>query len=171
MSTLKSPNVANLDSSPPVHPDVSQLGGRVRIACGTLPVPIADADSGDIILLERLPVNCVPLSIMIFNETLDSASSLTVDVGVYDNAATAAAKDANVFATLVTTFQSDNFVGVDMIVEAGDAAMILYGQKLWEWAGDSTDPGGLYHIALTIVTVAGTQVAGDISWRILYSID
>ena len=171
MTTFKSANVTNLDADPVVAPDVSQLGGRIRIAIGTMELTTADLDSADIIILDRFPSNSVPIAITIWNDDVDSGNAVVVDCGIYTTSGTA--KDSNAFATLLTTLQAAvvTAAGTEILGEAGAAATALIGQKLWEWAGDATDPGGLLDIALTVTTAAGTAVAGTLSYRIYYSID
>ena len=43
------------------------------------------------------------------------------------------------------------------------------GQKMYELAGDSTDPGGYYYIAATMSAAGGT--AGTMSWNISYVVN
>jgi len=42
-------------------------------------------------------------------------------------------------------------------------------QKLWELAGDSTDPGGYYYVAITFDATGGT--AGTLAWNINYVVN
>ena len=43
------------------------------------------------------------------------------------------------------------------------------GKKMYELAGDSSDPGGYYYIAVTFSAAGGT--AGTLSWNISYVVN
>jgi len=167
-TTKYSANVTNLRATPRVLPDVSVLGGRVRVACGTMELATTDIDTiDDIIVLDRLPSNAVPLSITLWMDEMGDAG--TADCGVYDTAGVV--KDANAFSTETVMNAADvSGDGIDVIVTTA-ANIVNMGKKLWEWGGDSTDPGGLLDICLTFVAAMTTPVAGSLSYRITYSID
>jgi len=49
-----------------------------------------------------------------------------------------------------------------------DAAGAKMSKALWEWVGETTDPGILYDISLTVTTIAATGAAGTISFVLMY---
>ena len=167
MPQVYGPNITNLRLTPITLPDVSVLGGRVRGACGTIALGTGDFDDDDIIHLERIPTNAVIVSIKLWSDDLDGSTGLVFDVGVYDNADTPAVKDRDAFATLLTAFQSVT-TGLEVLAEVTPENIA---KRLWQYAGDTTDPGGYYHISITIETVASSAQAGDVSWVIQYMID
>ena len=50
-----------------------------------------------------------------------------------------------------------------------EATINTVGQKLWEIAGLSSDPGGLLYISITFSATGGT--AGTLSWNINYAVN
>ena len=94
MPTFDSSEIANLVASPPVHTDVGQWGGRLRVVGGAF-----EMDSGiisaDVIRLARLPVNARVWKIELGADNLGNAA--TFDVGVYETNGTVV--DADEFAS------------------------------------------------------------------------
>lgn len=164
MTTKKSTEITNLDASPVVKLTHHNLDGILRIATGTVALLTTDIDDDDIIILARLKTNVSVVSIKIFNDALDAGSALDYDCGIYTTAGVVVDRDA--YASSVNSLVTANLVGQEVVNEARNITGM--GQFLWEDAGQSTDPGGHYDIALTIETVAATAAAGDLGWQILY---
>ena len=149
---------------------VAGYGGRQRVITGNFEVATTDIDASDIIVLARLPANAVVTSIKLSSDALDAGSSLTFDVGIYDE--NQAVLSLDIFATDSTIFQSATAApGTEMRYEFSSNTD-TQGDRLWELGGVSTDPGGLmYDIAITFVLVAATAAAGTIGYEIFYTID
>lgn len=163
MTTKKSQTITDLDAKPLVKQPPRLISGRVRVAMGTVALVTGDLDANDIIVLTRLPTNAALLSLVLFND--DLGTSLTLDVGLYETDGTV--KDVDAYASAYES-GTVSTAGVELLNEARDINNM--GERIWQDAGDSTDPGGHYDIAATVVT-SSTPAAGDLSWRILYVID
>ena len=77
------------------------------------------------------------------------------------------AKDDDCYASAITDLRAAVVAGTEVAFEARN--INLMGQKVYEDAGDTTDPGGYYLIGL-ICDAAG-DTAGDLSWLIPYIVD
>lgn len=173
MATVYGPNVTNIRADPPVKNSVAVLGARVRAACGTKALLSTNILISNVVVMERLPTNACILAIYLFADDLEGDGTsplLTANVGVHTTAGVA--KDADVYATLITTFQAASVAGsTNFAFEARNITKM--GNTLWQDAGDSTapDPGTYYDITLTWAASARNAEAGDISWMIVYTID
>ena len=123
----------------------------MRVACGTIALVAGDLSAADTIMLAQVPTNAAVVSIKLFN---DADGNVT-------------AKDDDCYASAITDFRGAVVVGTEVAFEARNVN--LMGQKVYEDAGDSTDPGGYYLIGL-ICDAAG-DTAGDLSWLITYIVD
>jgi hypothetical protein len=167
MANVNSTLVTNFLASPPVHNPTYQLGGSMRVACGTIALAAGDLSAADTIMLAQVPTNAAVVSIKLFNDDLDSGTTITTDVGLYTADGNVTAKDDDCYASAITDFRGAVVVGTEVAFEARNVN--LMGQKVYEDAGDSTDPGGYYLIGL-ICDAAG-NTAGDLSWLITYVVD
>jgi hypothetical protein len=139
----------------------------MRVACGTIALAAGDLSAADTIMLAQVPTNAAVVSIKLFNDDLDSGTTITTDVGLYTADGNVTAKDDDCYASAITDFRGAVVVGTEVAFEARNVN--LMGQKVYEDAGDSTDPGGYYLIGL-ICDAAG-NTAGDLSWLITYVVD
>ena len=168
MATQNSDLVANYEAVPQVANDAQELEGKVRVAQGSVAVASDGTGSGDIIMLAPIPSNAAITSIKLAADDLDSNGSpaLAWDVGVYTSGGTV--KDVDAFATAITLGQAATAF-TEYAFEARNINEC--GQKLWQDAADTSDPGGVYYVALTIQTAAATGAAGDLSFIIEYVVD
>ena len=107
-------------------------------------------------MLAPIPSNATVPHIFVGSDTLGGSN--TFNVGIYTDAGVV--KDEDVFATAV----ADAGAMADVRFEA--ANINTCGQKMYELAGDSSDPGGYYYIAVTMAAAGGTE--GDLSFIIHY---
>ena len=154
MGTKNTDLVANFEASPQVANNSAELHGVLRTAHGTV-----ELAAGDIVMLAPIPSNAAVPSLFIGSDTL--GGSCTFNVGIYKTDGTV--KDEDVFATAV----ADAAAMADVRFEAAD--IDTAGKKMYELAGDSTDPGGYYYIAATMAAAGGT--AGTMSWNITYVVN
>ena len=159
MGTKNTSLVTNFEATPPTLNDSSLLHGRVRIAQGTVALAAGDTNDNDIVMLAPIPSNASVPHIFIGSDTF--GGSATFNVGIYTTAGVV--KDEDVFATAV----ADAGAMADVRHEVAD--INTCGQKMYELAGDSTDPGGFYYIAATLHAEGGT--GGDMSFIIHYIVD
>ena len=159
MGTKNSDLVANYEAAPQVANDAALLHGVIRVAQGTIALAAGDSDNDDVVMLAPIPSNAVVSSIFIGSDTL--GGSCTFNVGIYTSAGVV--KDEDVFATAV----ADAGAMADVRFEAAD--INTAGKKMWELAGDSSDPGGVFYVAATMAAAGGT--AGDMSFNIHYVVN
>ena len=159
MGTKNTDLVANFEATPQVKNNAAELHGVLRTAHGTVELDTGDSDNDDIVMLAPIPSNAVVPSLFIGSDSF--GGSCTFNVGIYTTDGTV--KDEDVFATDV----ADGAAMADVRFEAAD--INTAGQKMFELAGDTTDPGGYYYIAVTMSAAGGT--AGTLSWNISYVVN
>ena len=159
MGTKNTDLVANFEASPQVANNAAELHGVLRTANGTVELAAGDSDNDDIVMLAPIPSNASVSSLFIGSDSL--GGSCTFNVGIYKTDGTV--KDEDVFATAVL----DGAAMADVRFEAAD--IDTAGQKMYELAGDTSDPGGYYYIAATMSAAGGT--AGTMSWNISYVVN
>jgi len=167
MANVNQTLVTNFLADPPTMNPVRQLHGRMRVACGTIALAAGDVSAGDTIMLAPIPTNAAVISIKIYNDDLDSGSTVTMHCGLYTADGNVTAKDVDAYASATTDLRAAVIVGTEVAFEARN--INLMGQRVWEDAGDSTDPGGFYLIGLE--TDAAGDTAGDLSFVITYVVD
>ena len=149
MTTKNTDLVANFEATPPVANNAAELAGVVRTAHGSVELAAGDSTDNDIVMLAPIPSNAAVPQLFIGSDTF--GGSCTFNVGLYTTAG--AVKDEDAFATSVA-----------------DAADLNTGsKKVWELAGDSSDPGGYYYVAITFDATGGT--AGSLNWNINYVVN
>ena len=159
MGTKNTDLVANFEATPQIPNNAAELHGVLRVAQGTVELAAGDSDNNDIVMLAPIPSNASVPQLFIGSDTL--GGSCTFNVGIYTTAG--AVKDEDVFATAV----ADAGAMADVRFEA--ANIETAGKKMYELAGDSTEPGGYYYIAATMAADGGT--IGTMSWNITYVIN
>lgn len=159
MSTKYSPEVTNARADPVVLNEAAKTGARKRTYTGVISLATADIDITDIVVLARVPTNVRVQDIRIKNSAL-AASGITFKAGVYTTAGVV--KDDDAYGATQT-----GLAAVQSIWTTADKRLAANANKyLWEDAGDTSDPGGLYDIAITIDTAAVTPAAGTLAYYI-----
>ena len=159
MTTKNTDLVANFEASPQVANSAAELAGVLRTAHGSVELAAGDSTDNDIVMLAPIPSNAaVP---QLFVGADDLGGSCTYNVGIYTSAGVV--KDEDVFATTV----ADDAALADVRFEA--ANIDTSRKKMWELAGDTTDPGGYFYIAVTFAATGGT--AGTLAWNINYVVN
>jgi len=159
MGTKNTDLVANFEATPQVKNNAAELHGVLRTAHGTVELAAGDSDNDDVVMLAPIPSNAAVPSLFIGSDTL--GGSCTFNVGIYTTDGTV--KDEDVFASAV----ADEAAMADVRFEA--ANIDTASKKMYELAGDTTDPGGHYYIAATMAAAGGT--AGTMSWNISYVVN
>ena len=159
MTTKNTDLVANFEATPQVANSAAELAGVLRTAHGSVELAAGDSTDNDIVMLAPVPSNAAVPTLFVGSDTF--GGSCTFNVGIYTSAGVV--KDEDVFATSV----ADAAAMADVRYEAAD--LNTGSQKLWELAGDSSDPGGYYYIAITFDATGGT--AGTLNWNISYVVD
>ena len=159
MGTKNTDLVSNYEATPSVANNAAELHGVMRTAHGTVELASGDSDDNDIVMLAPIPSNAAVPSLFIGSDTF--GGSCTFNVGIYTTDGTV--KDEDVFASTV----ADAAAMADVRFEAAD--IDTASKKMWELAGDSSDPGGYYYVAATMAAAGGT--AGTMSWNIHYIVN
>ena len=159
MTTKNTDLVANFEASPQVLNNAAELHGVLRVAQGTVELAAGDSTDNDIVMLAPIPTNASIPQLFVGSDTF--GGSCTFNVGLYTSAGVV--KDEDCFATSV----ADAAALADVRHEV--ANLTTTGQKVWEIAGDSSDPGGYYYVAITFNATGGT--AGTLSWNISYAVN
>ena len=159
MGTKNTDLVANFEASPQVLNNAAELHGVLRVAQGTVELAAGDSTDNDIVMLAPIPSNAAVPQLFIGSDTF--GGSCTFNVGIYQTDGTV--KDEDVFASSV----ADAAALTDVRFEAAD--LNTGSKKLWELAGDSTDPGGYFYVAITFNATGGT--AGTLAWNINYVVN
>ena len=167
MGTVNGTLVSNFEAAGTLS-SPQLLHGRVRVAQGSIALSTGDLDASDIVHLAPIPSNAAILSIKVASDDLDSNGTPTLawNIGVYTSAGVV--KDADAFASAVTLGQAATAF-TEYAFEARDISET--GQKLYQDATDTSDPGGFYYVSLTASTGAATAAAGDIAFIIEYVVD
>ena len=165
MANVNTDIVTNFVATPQVKNDSQQLHGVKRIAQGTIALAAGDLSATDTVMLAPIPTNASISSIKLFNDDLDSGSTNTTYVGLYST--DIAAGDADAYASAITDLRGAVTTGTEVAFEARNINKC--GQKVWEDAGQSSDPGGYYYVGLLFDAAGDT--AGDLSFVIEYTVD
>lgn len=147
--------------------------GKVRVAQGAVAVATTSLDDvGDVIMLCGLPTGAVVTSIRLASDDLDSNVSplLAFNLGLYPefDSAVAAAKDADTYASAITLGQAATAF-TEYAFEA--RGIEECGEKVYEDAGDTTDPDDVYYLGLSVSAAAATAAAGDIAFIVEYVVE
>ena len=165
MANVNTDIVTNFVATPQVKNDSQQLHGVKRIAQGTIALAAGDLSATDTVMLAPIPTNASNSSIKLYNDDLDSASTNTTDVGLWTTDIVAVDDDA--YASAITDLRGAVTTGTEVAFEARNFNKM--GQKVWEDAGQSSDPGGYYYVGLLFDAAGDT--AGDLSFVIEYTVD
>jgi hypothetical protein len=159
MTTKNTNLVANFEATPQVANNSAELAGVLRTAHGSVELAAGDSTDDDIVMLAPIPSNAAVPQLFVGSDTL--GGSCTFNVGIYETDGTV--KDEDVFASSV----ADEAALADVRFEAAD--LNTASKKLWELAGDTSDPGGYYYVAITFNATGGT--AGTLAWNINYIVN
>lgn len=160
----KSTAITNLDSTPPVMNGFHLMGGRVHEAVATVEIAAADC-ANSVYRMVRVHSSWRICNIIRYNDAITSGTDY--DVGLYETAENGGAvKNINCFADAVS-LASGVVVGIEDLYEAGgDEGVEDLEKRVFEFAGESTDPNRFYDLCYTGVTPGSG--AGTLSVRVQY---
>ena len=164
MANVNTGLITNFEAVPQVKNAAHELHGVKRVAQGTIALAAGDLSSSDTVMLAPVPTNASITSIKLFNDDLDSGSTNTCDVGIFN---TEGAVDDDAYASAITDLRGAVTTGTEVAFEARNINAM--GQQVWEDAGASSDPGGFYYIGLTFDAAGDT--GGDLSFIIEYVVN
>jgi hypothetical protein len=173
-TTVKGTLITSLEAKPFVQGPVGSNGGNLKAAVTTTEIATTSIDEvNDVVLVLPLPADARLISLVLFNDDLDTNGSpgLVVHVGGFYGhdvigQTSGTVIDADGIASSITTLQAANTTGVELIGEANPIEDI--GKPLFDIMGLTTNPGGTIYIGLTVTVIAATAAAGTITLRALY---
>ena len=163
--SVKTTAITNLDAKPPVR--TTNYGATKQTLFGS--VAFADAvTSGSTYLLARLPSHTRLQSIKVW---LDAAkTTFTGDITLYYSDTWQDGTDANAGTGAVaahvykTAYAMAALVTPTEVYLGGNITGANLGKRLWEDAGLTTDPGGMFDIV--VVTTATNSGAGQFNMTV-----
>ena len=164
MANVNTDLVTNFVAIPQVLNSAQQLHGVKRVAQGTIALAAGDLSATDTVMLAPIPSNASITSIKLFNDDLDSSTVITADVGLYKQDLSVV--DADAYASAITDLRAAVKTGTEVAFEARDINKM--GQKVWQDAGLSSDPGLTYFVGISFPAAGDT--AGDLSFVIEYTV-
>lgn len=162
MANVNTDLVTNFVAVPQVLNSASQLHGVKRVATGTIALAAGDLSANDTVMLAPIPSNASITSIKLFNDDLDSGTTNTADVGLYNTDLSVV--DADAYASAITDLRGAVKTGTEVAFEARDINKM--GQKVWQDAGLTSDPALTYFVGIGFPAAGDT--AGDLSFVIEY---
>jgi hypothetical protein len=166
MANVNTDLVANFVAVPQVLNPAQELHGVKRIAQGSIALVAGDLSANDTVMLAPIPSNASISSIKLVNDDLDSGSTITADVGLYNTDLSVV--DADAYASAITALRAAVAApGTEVAFEARDHNKT--GQKVWQDAGLSVDPGALTYFVGINFPAAG-DTSGDLSFIIEYTV-
>ena len=179
MATVKSVEITNLDATPRTTLEAASGGGKLRVWMDTIAAGTGDLDNNDIIVMAQIPSNAKLVSMKIYNDDLDGATSAAFNVGLYNGPQAytisgtttdaAAVIDEDCYVTASTQFQGAVTAPVELLAETRNVNAIA--NFVWEDGGLAQDPGVPLRIAITMSATPGSAAAGDITMVVQYVVD
>ena len=179
MATVKSVEITNLDATPRTTLEAASGGGKLRVWMDTIAAGTGDLDNNDIIVMAQIPSNAKLVSMKIYNDDLDGATSAAFNVGLYNGPQAytisgtttdaAAVIDEDCYVTASTQFQGAVTTPSELLAETRNINAIA--NFVWEDGGLAEDPGVPLRIAITMSATPGSAAAGDITMVVKYVVD
>ena len=179
MATVKSVEITNLDATPRTTLEAASGGGKLRVWMDTIAAGTGDLDNNDIIVMAQIPSNAKLVSMKIYNDDLDGATSAAFNVGLYNGPQAytisgtttdaAAVIDEDCYVTASTQFQGAVTTPSELLAETRNINAIA--NFVWEDGGLAQDPGVPLRIAITMSATPGSAAAGDITMVVQYVVD
>lgn len=158
VNTKSAPLVA-ADSDPQETTHSYEANGSVRASCGAVEIAAGDSN-GSVFRMVRLPSNARIVDWMVNNDTMTGATDYDLGLYVVDDGAVVdkdiLADGLNLATGAAHTKSADSILGPEKVND-----------RLWELAGETTDPGGQYDVCLTANAVG--SAAGDASLEVLWT--
>ena len=179
MATAKSVEITNLDATPRTTLEAASGGGKLRVWMDTIAAGTGDLDDNDIMVMAQVPSNAKLVSLQIYNDDLDGATSAAFNVGLYNGPQAytisgtttdaAAVIDEDCYVPASTQFQGAVTDPVELLAETRNVNAIA--NFVWEDGGLAQDPGVPLRIAITMSATPGSAAAGDITMVVQYVVD
>ena len=179
MATAKGVEITNLDATPRTTLEAASGGGKLRVLMDTIAAGTGDLDDNDIMVMAQVPSNAKLVSLQIYNDDLDGATSAAFNVGLYNGPQAytisgtttdaAAVIDEDCYVTASTQFQGAVTTPSELLAETRNINAIA--NFVWEDGGLAEDPGVPLRIAITMSATPGSAAGGDITMVVKYVVD
>jgi hypothetical protein len=171
---VKSTPITNLDATPPVANTAGEGAAAVLKSVDGYATAVASSSVAATYQLVRVPSNCKVKSI-VFESEAQTAGKF--DLGLYyatdgEGGKPTALLLANTISAAFFASAIDCAAAVtptDVSNESGTYTLDKRTQPLWQAAGLSSDPGGMFDIVATVVTTAVTTGTGKFGIRVAYA--
>ena len=124
MANVNTDIVTNFVAVPQVKNSSQQLHGAKRIAQGTIALAAGDLSASDTVMLAPIPTNASISSIKLFNDDLDSGTTMTTDVGLWTTAIAVVHKPTSVVIVVPESKSSLNNLIEEILALVGIGANI-----------------------------------------------
>ena len=118
MANVNTTLISNFVATPQIKNAAHELHGVKRVAQGSIALTADDLSASDTVMLAPVPSNASITSIKIFNDDLDSGSTITADVGVFNTSIVA--QDDDAYASAITDLRAAVTTGTEVAFEARD---------------------------------------------------
>lgn len=163
----KSTAITNADATPATTNASGTVKGILYRAVGTLETAATDS-SNSVYRLVRVPSNAIITSIKLFNDDLDSGTSLVVKFGLYQTAANGGLEaDLDVFSTATASLQAAVTTGTEIRFAALDINTVA--KRVYELLALTADSAREYDLCATVTTATGLQ-AGTLTALVEYTV-
>ena len=182
----KSNLITNSDALPVVMNKVAASGGRMRMITGTVSVADSEFDAAtDVIRLCKIPANAVIHNIIISMDDMDGGAESLVDLGLWEagdatfvSQATGTVVDIDCYLDNSTIFRAAvtqvDCRFVDGGVNGAALGNTTAGQRIWEDAGLTSDPGSkMYELVFSQKATVSADGTGpfDMAFQVIYTVD
>ena len=174
MSTAYGVNTTIVDAGT-TKAEHASVGGNMYVWSDTIAAATTDIEAADVIHMAELPSNCKVHSIKLYNDDMDSGTTNTCDVGIYNGntkftigGTSYGAEnviDDDCYASAITDLRGAVLTGTEVAFEARNVNASE--NFMWEDCGLTEDPSVPLRICLTMD--AAGNAAGDITMKVIYS--
>jgi len=153
MADILSTEMTNYSATPRVRNNPGS-NGTLKSAHGALVAPVTTTGIGDTLSFFTVPSNASPRALYVSCGSAHTGAAM--DIGLYYTPdAGGAVVDVDLFASALVT--ASGLTGATQLLEAGTYTFSNVTTPLWEAAGLSADPGGLFVVAATLTSAVATD--------------
>jgi hypothetical protein len=181
--TLRSASLTLTDSG--LGPAARQARGKVVRAMDVDALATTELEVGDVVLLDiKIPSNAIVTGVFMYNDDLDGATSLVLDIGLFaaadfteETSSTAtkhlenAVLDADVYVDGDTTGRAATTKWTRLAFDSATKGPDDAAKAAWEDLGYDFDPRTEFRFGITVSAAAGTPQAGDLGIMVEYMVD
>jgi len=183
--TTKTTNLTNIEAGQKV--DARAFGSNLRVARDYHAYTTGELEAADVLETSMLlPSNAIVDEIFVYNDDLDADGSpaLAIDIGVaayQDFISTTSSTetkhsdgdvlDADLFVDGATDLQAATTKFTSLALDSGTMGPDDAYKAIWQLLGYDEDPRTIFQVVVTVATAAATAAAGDVVFKVHYSVD